>query len=186
MSELLLFNKPFGVISQFRESPHGDTLEKFIDVPDVYPAGRLDKDSEGLLLLTGDGALQTRIAHPSAKMAKTYWVQVEGTPTIDQLSTLRTGVDLKWGRTRPAQVREIPPPGLPARVPPVRHRKNQPTHWLAITLSEGKNRQIRQMTASVELPTLRLFRTSIGPWSTDGLLPGQWSSICVNLPKQRR
>ena len=186
MPELLLFNKPFGVISQFRESPHGTTLKAFIDVPNVHPAGRLDKDSEGLLLLTNDGALQTRIAHPSGKIEKTYWVQIDGVPTQDQLQALRSGIDLRWGRTRKANVTEISPPALSPRSPPIRYRKNQPTSWLAITITEGKHRQVREMTASVGLPTLRLFRVSIGPWTTTGLESGCWKRIRVNLPHQSR
>ena len=175
---LILFNKPFGVLSQFTDGGiNGSgrpTLSNFIDLPGVYPAGRLDRDSEGLLLLTDDGRLQARIADPRFKMAKTYLVQVEGEPEEPQLDALRSGVRLNDGMTLPATVRPIPPPELWPRVPPVRFRKSVPDSWLELTIREGRNRQVRRMTAAVGLPTLRLVRWSIGRWTLDGLAPGEW------------
>ena len=179
MSRLLLFNKPFGVLSQFtdRNAPAGprQTLSDYIDIAGVYPAGRLDLDSEGLLLLTDDGRLQARISHPKHKMAKTYWVQVEGVPEARTLASLREGVMLKDGRTMPAQAHMIPPPaGLWPRMPPVRFRKTVPDSWLELTIREGRNRQVRRMTAAVGHPTLRLVRYRIGNWTIDGLGNGAW------------
>ncbi|MDB5806562.1 MAG: pseudouridine synthase [Betaproteobacteria bacterium] len=172
---LLLFNKPFGVICQFSESGGKPTLAEFIRVPEVYPAGRLDTDSEGLLLLTDDGKLQHRISDPKAKMPKHYWVQVEGTPDAQALAALAKGVDLVDFVTRPAQVRVIPePPGLWLRHPPIRYRAAIPTTWLDLSITEGKNRQVRRMTARVGLPTLRLIRHRIGPYALDALRPGDW------------
>lgn len=171
---LLLFNKPFGVISQFSPSPPHATLADFVRVPDVYPAGRLDTDSEGLLLLTDDGALQHRIAHPKFKKEKIYWAQVEGLATEAQLAALRQGVLLKDGKTAPAQAKIIAPPNLWAREPPIRQRKTVPTSWLELRLTEGKNRQVRRMTAHVGLPTLRLVRVGMGRLTLDGLALGQW------------
>jgi 23S rRNA pseudouridine2457 synthase len=172
---LLLFNKPFGVICQFSESGGKPTLAEFIRVPAVYPAGRLDTDSEGLLLLTDDGKLQHRISDPKAKMPKHYWVQVEGTPDPQALAALARGIDLGDFVTRPAQVRAIPePPGLWPRDPPIRYRAAIPTSWLDISITEGKNRQVRRMTARVGLPTLRLIRHRIGPYTLDTLRPGEW------------
>ena len=175
---LILLNKPYGVLSQFTDkgtegSPRA-TLSDYIDLPGVYPAGRLDRDSEGLLLLTDDGRLQARIAHPKFKKPKTYLVQVEGDPTEAHLAQLRRGVTLKDGPTRPAQVRRIPPPDLWPRIPPVRFRKSVPDAWLEITITEGRNRQVRRMTAHVGLPCLRLVRWAIGDWRVDGLAPGEW------------
>lgn len=175
---LILFNKPMGVLSQFTDkgtegSPRA-TLSDYIDLPGVYPAGRLDRDSEGLLLLTDDGRLQARIAHPKFRKPKTYLVQVEGDPTEAHLAQLRRGITLKDGPTRPAQVRRIPPPDLWPRVPPVRFRKSVPDAWLEITITEGRNRQVRRMTAHVGLPCLRLVRWAIGDWRVDGLAPGDW------------
>ncbi len=173
---LILFNKPYGVLPQFTDarspSPR-PTLSDHIRVPGVYPAGRLDMDSEGLLLLTDDGRLQARIADPRFKLPKTYWVQVEGVVTDTALVALRGGVMLKDGPTRPALAEAMPPPDLWPRDPPVRFRKTVPDAWLRLTITEGRNRQVRRMTAAVGLPTLRLVRWSIGDWTLDGLAPGQ-------------
>ena len=177
MTRLILFNKPFDVLSQFtdvRSPTPRATLSDFIDVPGVYPAGRLDRDSEGLLLLTDDGALQARISNPRFKAPKTYLVQVEGDPDAAALSALRQGVTLKDGPTRPAQVRRIDAPDLWPRVPPVRFRKSVPDTWLELTITEGRNRQVRRMTAHVGHPTLRLVRWRIGDWTLAGLAPGTW------------
>lgn len=175
MSRLILFNKPYGVLSQFTDEGSGHpTLANYVDVPGVYPAGRLDRDSEGLLLLTDDGRLQARIADPKFKLAKTYLVQVEGVPDPAALDLLRTGVDLKDGRTRPAEAERIDPPELWPRDPPVRFRKSVPDSWLRLTIREGRNRQVRRMTAAVGFPTLRLVRWSVGEWVIDGILPGEW------------
>ena len=156
-----------------------DTLASYVDIPDVYPAGRLDKDSEGLLLLTDDGRLQARIAEPRYKMPKTYIAQVEGVPSDDALAQLRAGVRLKDGLTRPADAKPVDPPELWDRVPPIRYRKNVPDSWLALRITEGKNRQVRRMTAAVGLPTLRLIRWRIGDWSVEGLAPGEWREVQV-------
>ncbi|MBE0452348.1 pseudouridine synthase [Roseovarius autotrophicus] len=178
MTRLILFNKPYGVLSQFTDSGTSDspraTLSDYIDLPRVYPAGRLDRDSEGLLLLTDDGKLQARIASPRFKTAKTYLVQVEGLPDEAALDALRQGVTLNDGPTRPARVRRIDPPALWPRDPPVRWRKSVPDCWLELTITEGRNRQVRRMTAHVDHPTLRLVRWRIGDWTLDGLVPGQW------------
>ncbi len=174
---LIRFNKPFGVLPQFTDtgtpSPR-PTLADFIPVPGVYPAGRLDRDSEGLLLLTNDGRLQARIADPRFKLAKTYLVHVEGMVGDAALDRLRRGVDLSDGPTRPAGVERIAPPDLWPRDPPVRVRQTVADCWLRLTLSEGRNRQVRRMTAAVGHPTLRLVRWSIGEWTLDGLAPGEW------------
>ena len=178
---LIAFNKPFGVLSQFTdkgtEGSERPTLSAFIDVPGVYPAGRLDRDSEGLLLLTDDGALQARIADPKHKMEKTYWAQVEGIPDDAALAAFRQGLDLKDGRTRPARIARLDPPDLWERDPPIRYRKSVPDTWLEIGLREGKNRQVRRMTAAIGHPTLRLIRHSIGEWSVEGLAPGEWREV---------
>lgn len=177
MSRLILFNKPYDVLSQFTDAGTPTarrTLSAFIDVASVYPAGRLDRDSEGLLLLTDDGRLQARIADPRFKLAKTYLVQVEGAPDEAALDRLRRGVSLNDGPTRPAEVEQIDPPGLWPRDPPVRFRKSVPDHWLRLTIREGRNRQVRRMTAAVGLPTLRLVRWSVGEWSVEGIAPGTW------------
>lgn len=172
MTRLILLNKPFNTLTQF--SGEGDTLANYVNVPGVYPAGRLDKDSEGLLLLTDDGKLQARIADPKFKLEKTYLVQVEGEPTDAALSQLRAGVTLKDGPTRAAKIERIEPPDLWPRDPPVRFRKSVPDTWLSLTISEGRNRQVRRMTAAVGFPTLRLVRWRIGDWTLEGLAPGQW------------
>jgi 23S rRNA pseudouridine2457 synthase len=177
MARLILFNKPFGVLSQFTDrgsETARSTLSDFIAIKGVYPAGRLDRDSEGLLLLCDDGRLQARIADPRFKLPKTYLVQVEGNPQEQDLESLRTGVRLKDGMTLPAQVEAIDAPGLWPRVPPIRQRKAIPDSWLTITIREGRNRQVRRMTAAVGLPTLRLVRWSIGDWSVAGIAPGQF------------
>ena len=177
---LIAFNKPFNVLCQFtdRSTPPRATLAGFGLPADVYAAGRLDYDSEGLLLLTDDGRLANRLTDPKPKQPKTYWVMVEGTPAAEQLQALRDGVVLNDGPTRPAQVRLLDPaPQLWPRNPPVRYRKNVPDAWLEITISEGRNRQVRRMTAAVGLPTLRLVRVAIGAHRLDGLAPGQWRRI---------
>ena len=172
---MILLNKPFGVLCQFTGDGTRPTLKDHVDVPHVYPAGRLDTDSEGLVVLTSDGALQARIAHPKHKLAKTYWVQVEGDPSVAQLAQLTRGVALDGILTRPAQARAMAePPGLWPRDPPIRVRKMIPTAWLELVISEGRNRQVRRMTAAVGLPTLRLIRWAIGPWTLEGLAPGAW------------
>lgn len=171
---LIRFNKPFKVLSQFTDSRQRNTLANYISVPEVRPAGRLDYDSEGLLLLTDDGILQARIADPKYKLPKTYWAQVEGLPDATALGQLRRGVQLNDGRTRPAEVRVIAEPALWPRDPPIRVRKNIPTAWIEVRISEGRNRQVRRMTAAVGYPTLRLVRVAIGPYGLDDLLPGDW------------
>ncbi len=178
MGNVLLFNKPFGVICQFSRDGLHPTLADYIALPDFYPAGRLDTDSEGLLVLTDDGKMQHRITDPRHKLPKTYWVQVEGVPDEAALEALRKGVSLNDGITLPAEAQRIDEPAqLWPRDPPIRVRKAIPTSWIALTLREGKNRQVRRMTAAVGLPTLRLIRHSIGEWSLDDLLPGQWRRV---------
>ena len=178
---LLLLNKPFDVLTQFADADGRATLKDFVDVPGVYPAGRLDRDSEGLLLLTNDGRLQARIADPKHKLPKTYWVQVEGEVSEEQLERLRRGVELNDGLTLPAQARLLDEPELWPRHPPVRFRKSVPTAWLELVIREGRNRRVRRMTAAVGLPTLRLVRVHIGPWSLDGLQPGEWREVPARL-----
>ena len=183
---LIAFNKPFGVICKFRREAGRRTLAEYVDVPNVYPAGRLDTDSEGLLLLTDDGALQARIAEPRNKLAKVYWAQVENVPTEDALAALRRGVDLGNFVAQPADARLIDEPAnLWPRDPPIRHRAKIPTRWLELTLREGKNRQVRRMTARVGFPTLRLVRAAIGAVGLGGLAPGEWREIDPTAPWSR-
>ena len=174
MSKIILFNKPFGVLTQFTDADDRPTLANYIKEKNVYAAGRLDKDSEGLLILTDDGKLQHRIAHPDKKMSKTYWVQVEGEPQETDLIKLRTGIELKDGMTKPAKITTMEEPYLLwERNPPVRVRQSIPDSWLEITISEGKNRQVRRMTAAIGYPTLRLIRYRVGSWTIDGLKSGE-------------
>lgn len=182
MSRLIVFNKPFGVLSQFTDTAGQGaraTLSQFIDAPGVYPAGRLDRDSEGLLLLTDDGSLQARIADPRFKLPKTYWVQVEGQADEVQLAQLRRGVVLNDGPTLPADAERIDPPDLWPRDPPVRYRKTVPDTWISLTIHEGRNRQVRRMTAAVGLPTLRLVRWQIGQWTLNDLPNGTWRDVQI-------
>ena len=183
MSRLILFNKPFGVLPQFTDSGTAGsprpTLSDYIDIPGVYPAGRLDMDSEGLMLLTDDGRLQARISDPKYKMPKTYLVQVEGVVTDEALAALRKGVTLKDGLTLPADAERIDDPQLWPRDPPIRVRLSIPDSWLKLTIREGRNRQVRRMTAAVAYPTLRLVRWSVGEWTVDGLGLGEWQSIDI-------
>jgi 23S rRNA pseudouridine2457 synthase len=188
MATLILFNKPFRVLCQFTDEKGGTngnpraTLADWLTIPAIYPAGRLDYDSEGLLLLTDNGQLQHRIASPRLKMPKTYWVQVEGEINESALTKLREGVELKDGKTRPADVATMTPPEIWPRNPPVRYRESIPTSWVRITITEGKNRQVRRMTAAVGFPTLRLVRYGIGDWTLDGLTPGEYRAISVHAP----
>ena len=180
-SILVLFNKPFNTLCQFTGEPNDSTLADFIPIKGVYAAGRLDKDSEGLLLLTNDGQLQNKISHPKHKMEKTYWVQVEGDISEQDLLMLRTGVELKDGVTKPAKVvlldSDHAEQELWPRSPPVRFRKNIPTSWVELTIREGKNRQVRRMTAAVGFPTLRLVRRRIGAWDVEGIAPGEYNLV---------
>ena len=183
---LVLLNKPFRVLSQFRDPDGRATLADYVDLSDVYPAGRLDFDSEGLLLLTDDGKLQARLSQPRSKIVKTYWAQVEGDAGNAQLAELRDGVQLKDGPSRALTALRIDEPaGLWPREPPIRYRKNVPDSWLEIEIDEGRNRQVRRMTAAVGLPTLRLIRFSIGPFTLRGLAPGEWCSISNNCAWQK-
>lgn len=187
MSSLYLLNKPFNVLPNFTDDQGRDTLAQFIDIPKIYAAGRLDYDSEGLLVLTSDGELQHRLAHPKFKLPKTYWVQVEGSITEQALEQLRKGVELKDGLTRPAKAKIIQMDEPWPRTPPIRERKNIPTSWIELIISEGRNRQVRRMTAAVGFPTLRLIRYAVGDWTLDNLAPGEWRQMDVNLaplPKQ--
>lgn len=183
MARLILLNKPFNVMSAFTDQEGRPTLADYVPVKGVYPAGRLDRDSEGLLLLTDDGALQARISEPRFHLPKTYLVQVEGIPGDDSLQQLRNGVQLNDGLTRPAQVERIEAPTLWPRQPPVRTRANIPDCWISLTISEGRNRQVRRMTAAVGHPTLRLVRWRIGDWTLDGLAPGEWRELQVHAPR---
>jgi 23S rRNA pseudouridine2457 synthase len=178
--QLLLFNKPFQVMSQFSAHEGKVTLSQFIGVPGVYPAGRLDYDSEGLLVLTNHGRVQNRIASPKAKLPKTYLAQVEGEITAVALQQLRQGIQLNDGPTRPAQAQTVPEPDwLWPRTPPIRYRAHIPTSWVQLIITEGRNRQVRRMTAAVGYPTLRLIRTHIGSWSVQEIPPGQWRSVPI-------
>lgn len=175
MATVILFNKPYGVLCQFTSDAGRPCLKDYVPVPGVYPAGRLDTDSEGLLLLTDDGALQARITEPRRKLAKTYWAQVEGLPSAEALRALCGGLDLGDFVSRPCLARRMDePPGLWPRDPPIRQRRHLPTSWLELKLEEGKNRQVRRMTAKIGHPTLRLIRWAVGAWTLQGLAPGQW------------
>lgn len=176
-TKIILFNKPFNTLTQFTGEITDSTLADFISIKNIYAAGRLDKDSEGLLVLTNDGILQARITQPKSKSAKIYWVQVEGIPSEDKLKQLRSGIELKDGMTLEAKVCVIDEPDIWPRHPPIRYRPSIATSWLSITLFEGRNRQVRRMTAAIGHPTLRLIRYKIGNWSIDGLAPGQWKDV---------
>lgn len=182
MSKVILFNKPYNVLCQFSDKEGRATLADFIDVAGVYPAGRLDYDSEGLLLLTDDGQLQHRISHPKAKLPKTYWVQVEGQPDAADLRPIAEGITLKDGPCRPARISIIDAPDIWPRNPPIRSRASIPTSWLQITISEGRNRQVRRMTAAIGFPTLRLIRVQVGNWTLDGLTPGTFRTETIHAP----
>lgn len=177
MGQLILLNKPYRVLCQFEDEEGRSTLADYVPLPDVYPAGRLDYESEGLVLLTDVGWLQHWITHPRHKLPKVYWVQVEGVPTPEALKQLAQGVMVKGERTRPARVRFMEPPPVWPRDPPIRERKSVPTSWLEITLTEGRKRQVRHMTAAVGYPTLRLIRWAIGPWQLGTLQPGEWREV---------
>ena len=183
MAHLVLFNKPYDVLSQFTDQQGRATLADFIDLPGVYPAGRLDRDSEGLLLLTDDGALAHQLTAPRKQTWKTYWAQVENVPTDADLEPLRHGIGLKDGPALPARARLLDAPEIWPRVPPVRYRADIPTQWIEIQIHEGRNRQVRRMTAAIGFPTLRLVRHAIGDWSLEGLPPGKWRSLTVESPR---
>ncbi|WP_339667963.1 pseudouridine synthase [Dasania marina] len=184
MSKIILFNKPFNVLSQFTDEAGRDTLKQYMPgISDCYPAGRLDYDSEGLLLLTNNGSLQHRISHPDHKLAKTYWAQVEGQPSNEDLKPLQLGITLSDGPCRPAKVSRIAQPDIWPRQPPVRQRQHIPTAWLEITISEGRNRQVRRMTAAIGFPTLRLIRIRIGDWSIEDIEPGHYRELQVHAPQ---
>jgi 23S rRNA pseudouridine2457 synthase len=183
---LILFNKPYGVLTQFTDSEGRLTLADFITIKQIYAAGRLDRDSEGLLLLTDDGKLQHRLTDPKLKNWKTYWVQVEGIPDNQAIKKLQQGIVLKDGPTRPARAKLISDPDLWPRDPPIRYRATIPTAWLEIQLQEGRNRQIRRMTASVGYPTLRLIRMGIGQWHLNNLQPGEWEMVDTKPATERK
>jgi 23S rRNA pseudouridine2457 synthase len=183
--KIILFNKPFNVLTQFSGEPGDKTLADYISIKDIYPAGRLDKDSEGLLVLTNDGILQARLTQPQSKQPKTYWVQVEGSPSDDDLEQLRIGVTLKDGLTLPADIERMEQPEIWDRTPPIRERKNIPTTWLALTLREGRNRQVRRMTAHIGFPTLRLIRYKMADWTVDDLAPGEWREVTLPNTQMR-
>lgn len=184
-SKIILFNKPYGILSQFTSDNPAETLAPYISMPDYYPAGRLDKDSEGLLLLTSDGQLQHRLANPRFKCEKIYWAQVEGIPEQAALKKLSNGVMLNDGPTRPAKVKLITEPDIWPRNPPIRFRKNISTTWIELKITEGRNRQVRRMTAAVGFPTLRLVRVAIGDWNIDDLLPGKWRFADTSITARR-
>lgn len=177
MTKLIIFNKPFDVLTQFTDQSGRKTLKDYIKTTGVYPAGRLDRDSEGLVLLTDSGALQHQISDPQYKLEKTYWVQVENIPSDAALEDLRQGVQLKDGLTKPAKAKLIAPPNIWPRTPPIRDRKAIPTQWIELKITEGKNRQVRRMTAAIGHPTLRLIRYAIGDWTIDDLESGKWSEV---------
>ncbi len=178
-TKVFIFNKPYMVLTQFTDADNRETLKDYISVKDIYAAGRLDRDSEGLLLLTNNGKLQAKLTQPGKKTQKTYWVQVEGEPSDEAIAQLCRGVQLKDGMTLPAIVKRMSPPQVWERTPPIRERKNIPTTWLSITITEGRNRQVRRMTAHIGHPTLRLIRYQIGPWTLDGLQPGELQETSV-------
>lgn len=186
MSTLYLCHKPYQMLSQFTDDQGRATLKDIIDVPGIYAAGRLDYDSEGLLLLTDDGELIHRISDPKHKQPKTYWVQVEGVPHDTAITALRKGVVLKDGMTQPARVRRLIEPVVALREPPIRQRNGAAVSWLEMVINEGRNRQVRRMTAHIGHPTLRLIRTAIGPWQLTGLTPGRWRSESLHAPMKRR
>lgn len=177
---VILLNKPFHVLTQFTDSEGRDTLANYLAIPNIYAAGRLDYNSEGLLVLTNSGALQAKISDPRYTLEKTYWVQVEGMPTQEQIAALSRGIELSDGLTRPAHVQLLHTPSVWERNPPIRFRKRIPDSWMEVTITEGRNRQVRRMTAAVGLPALRLIRMRVGPWSIDDLLPGAWREADPN------
>ncbi|EPJ54981.1 MAG: RsuA protein [Osedax symbiont Rs2] len=186
MANLILLNKPFHVLSQFTDSENRSTLKDYVTQSGFYPAGRLDYDSEGLLILTDDGQTQHQLANPAFKLEKTYWVQVEGVITDKALQQLVRGVQLKDGKTKPAKAKAITQPQIWNRTPPIRQRKDQPTSWLELKIKEGKNRQVRRMTAAVGFPTLRLIRYAIGNWTVDNLAPGENRCEAVHLAIEKK
>ncbi|MDX2464071.1 MAG: pseudouridine synthase [Porticoccus sp.] len=186
MASLLLFNKPYGVLSQFSDHDGHKGLKHYINYPDVYPMGRLDRDSEGLLLLSDDGQLQARIADPKFKMEKTYLVQIEGDITPAALKSLATGIMLNDGMTKPAKAKKILVPSVLPRNPPIRQRAHQPTSWIELQIKEGRNRQVRRMTAAVGFPTLRLIRSAIGVWQLGDIKPCEYRHETIHLPQQQK